>query len=229
MASLLVAKLTTAPVVLTTESLVEKGDVVSEDSETTPIESELEQLGILRSKDPSGKIIDFYLKKKGAEIPNHFDRRSLVCQVSNIWHEARGEVKEGRTGYKLVAQTVMNRYDSAEGGLDICGVIYYPGAFSWTKDGISDAIVVKSKLDVINLYHAVEIAVRSFDGEYKGMVYGATQYYNPEKVTPCWESSYNSFFNYGNHRWGLEPNGKTPCWDSKIAKLELAKSKKREG
>lgn len=53
----------------------------------------------------------------------------LLCLSLNIYHEARSESERGQLA---VATVTMNRYKDKEYPNHICGVVYEPGAFSWT-------------------------------------------------------------------------------------------------
>lgn len=142
-------------------------------------------------------------------------KADLTCMAANIWHEAQGEDTLGRIG---VAQTVRNRIRDARNDdgviLSPCEVIWTRGAFSWTYKHRNNKFVFKeSEMD--DVLSMLEISVAALDGQYDGMLSGSVMYYNPEKVTPCWEDAYDEFIDIGNHRWALNPNGTTPCWNKR--------------
>lgn len=58
-----------------------------------------------------------------------FTQKEFKCLVDNVYHEARGEPKEG---ILLVAKTTLNRAKSGIFPKSICEVVYQPYQFSWT-------------------------------------------------------------------------------------------------
>lgn len=56
--------------------------------------------------------------------------KEVQCLADNIYHEARGEPKEGQW---LVGQTVLNRVEDRRWEPSICGVVYQRKQFSWTN------------------------------------------------------------------------------------------------
>jgi N-acetylmuramoyl-L-alanine amidase len=62
---------------------------------------------------------------------------ALLCLSSVIYHEARGETKQGQIA---VAQVVMNRVKSKHFPDTVCGVVKQPNQFSWyNKKGMTNA------------------------------------------------------------------------------------------
>lgn len=62
------------------------------------------------------------------------DLTALAC---NLYHEARGEIKADTMGTGFV---VLNRVKAERFEDDVVDVVYRPGAFSWTNDGLSDRV-----------------------------------------------------------------------------------------
>lgn len=54
----------------------------------------------------------------------------LLCLSLNIYHEARGESTRTQ---EAVAAITMNRTKVKDKPRDVCEVVYYPYAFSWTN------------------------------------------------------------------------------------------------
>jgi hypothetical protein len=59
------------------------------------------------------------------------DPQELKCLALNVYQEARGESPEGQLA---VAHVTLNRARDPAFPSTICGVVYQPGAFSWTAD-----------------------------------------------------------------------------------------------
>lgn len=141
------------------------------------------------------------------------DRRELECSVRNIWHESRGE---DPGGWARVSETVRERVIDPMYPNTYCGVIY-SGAFDWTKDSISDDVKPKDFDEVQKLEEIVQVAWIGITNGYHGIVNRSTHYYNPKKVgEPCWASAFDSYVDYGDHRWMYDYNGTTPCYDQKM-------------
>ncbi len=77
-------------------------------------------------------------------IPGHYcsknDTDRLTCMACNIYFEARGESHRGQVE---VGQTVMARLFSrayADRNTTTCGIVYQHRQYSWTEDGISNAL-----------------------------------------------------------------------------------------
>lgn len=61
----------------------------------------------------------------------HVPKNELYCLAQNIYHESRGEPLRGQLAVALVT---LNRKKSGKYPKTICGVVYQPNQFSWTKD-----------------------------------------------------------------------------------------------
>ena len=57
------------------------------------------------------------------------------CLAKNVYFEARGESLAGRIAVAIVT---LNRVVDKRWPKTICGVVWQPYQFSWTKDGLSD-------------------------------------------------------------------------------------------
>gem|GEM_PF-2173639 len=62
---------------------------------------------------------------------SYFSEDELKCLTDNLYHEARGEPKQGRYG---VIFATLERVLSKKFPHSICGVVHQPWQFSWTKD-----------------------------------------------------------------------------------------------
>lgn len=63
--------------------------------------------------------------------PEYFHEEELKCLTDNVYHEARGEAKEGR--YAVIFSTLSRVLDKNY-PKTICGVVHQPWQFSWTFD-----------------------------------------------------------------------------------------------
>lgn len=57
----------------------------------------------------------------------------LYCLTKNVYHEARGEPRQGMLAVALVT---LNRVDDKRFPSSICGVVYQKNQFSWTAKPI---------------------------------------------------------------------------------------------
>jgi spore germination cell wall hydrolase CwlJ-like protein len=140
-------------------------------------------------------------------VNEHFKRHmpksmGLECMIKNIYMEARGENKMGKL---LVASTVMNRRKLSRYPSTICGVIYQPHQFSWTRSKSLNRHyqLIKGKRDAEYL-QSVWAALYSV--VFKGNVgVGVTSYYAPKqmKMLPSWSQSkeFKLAGDYGGHRF----------------------------
>ncbi|NOY62178.1 MAG: cell wall hydrolase [Gammaproteobacteria bacterium] len=113
--------------------------------------------------------------------------RDLHCLALNIYHEARGESKEGQMA---IATVTMNRLSHNKYPDTICQVVWQYRQFSWTHDGRSDdpddvaAWQTAQKIAhfIYNNYpRLVEITKGRAD-----ITNGALYYYAPKLADPYW-------------------------------------------
>lgn len=118
----------------------------------------------------------------------------LACLASNIFHEARGESREGQVQVALVT---MNRVASPQYPDTVCGVVYQKAQFSWTAD---DPIIdLGNAAERASYVQAMSIAQGVIDGEFEADNTGATHYYNAHKVNPSWAGKLSMVGIWGNH------------------------------
>lgn len=114
-------------------------------------------------------------------VSSNVDRRSLRCMADNIYHEARGDTRQGQIAVGLV---VMNRVKSRHFPNTPCRVIWERAQFSWTLD--------RSLWKIRNpkAYRVAEqIAREVLSGQHSDFTNGATHYYQPDLVNPAWSKS----------------------------------------
>lgn len=59
-----------------------------------------------------------------------YSNKELDCMARNLYHEARGESERGMI---MVAEVTINRTEHKGFPSTICGVVYAPNAFEWTR------------------------------------------------------------------------------------------------
>lgn len=59
-----------------------------------------------------------------------YSNKELDCMARTLYHEARGESERGMI---MVAEVTINRTEDKRFPSTICGVVYAPNAFEWTK------------------------------------------------------------------------------------------------
>lgn len=156
-------------------------------------------------------LISMYLQT--AMFEDTADRKSIECMVYNLYHESRGE---DELGHIYVAQAVINRTVDSEYPTNPCDVIYQPGQFSWTDDGLSDEIEIDTTEDVMLIAQLIDISANALDGTFM-YIHNSTSYYAHAKVSPCWETAYDSSTVVGNHTFVYDYNNTHPCWTMKMA------------
>ncbi len=115
----------------------------------------------------------------------------LGCLAMNIYQEARGEPEKGKLA---VAAVTMNRVKNKHYPSTVCGVVWQPKQFSWTR--------LKIKYHVIKNTRAWEkaliIAQRFMEGEdWSGV--GEATHYHAMHVSPNWKEGEDLIVQVGNH------------------------------
>lgn len=126
--------------------------------------------------------------------------KEINCLALNIYHEARGEPREGQlaVGYVTMNRVVSGRYPNS-----VCKVVWQPKQFSWTHDGRSDRPENKSAWD-----RSVRIAGYIYKNYFRFMTIangaadltgGALHYYAPRLVNPAWAKDMVATRQIGSH------------------------------
>ena len=108
---------------------------------------------------------------------------AVVCLAMAMYHEAKGEPREG---ILAVAHVVVNRTNNPAFPSTVCEVVYQgkPKSrfcqFSWTCDGRSDAPTNREKY-----YKMLAMATSVLEGETKDPTRGAMFFHN-RTVKPTW-------------------------------------------
>lgn len=108
----------------------------------------------------------------------------------NLYHEARGESKEGQIA---IGHVVINR--ALHKGVTVREVILQPWQFSWHNYNSYPPID-----DYDSLRQCLNVADEIINERLSGKdLWGADHYFNPNKVLPSWAKSMNFIKRIGNH------------------------------
>lgn len=139
------------------------------------------------------------------------------CLAQNIYHEARGESRQGRVA---VAHVTLNRVNHAAYPNTICDVVYqgpisswfleeknkivpirYRCQFTWWCDGRSDVVENQKAWE-----ESLQLALLVMIGSEKDPTNGATHYWNPKKVKsdPKWNYPITAYI--GDHIFCKKPS-----------------------
>ena len=124
------------------------------------------------------------------------------CLSEALYHEARGETVRGMFG---VGEVILNRVDSAAYPNSICGVVHqgtgrkYACQFTWTCDGLSDAIRNPAAFNKVG-----KVAKLLMDGAPRELTAGATHYHTTA-VSPSWARRFPRTARIGVHLFYRQP------------------------
>ena len=112
-----------------------------------------------------------------ASNPLLADEKSVWCLAKNIYHEARGESLAGKLA---VAKVTLNRVGHHHFPDTVCGVVYQPRQFSWTR---------QPQLRVKDLKAWQESLHIARDAIYNGLdeVKLSALYFHSIKIKPNWK------------------------------------------
>lgn len=116
-------------------------------------------------------------------------RADLDCMAEALYHEARGE---GRQGQMAVAEVILNRVDSGAFPRTVCGVINQPSQFSYTIGGTKP---IRNKAAYLR---AQDIAAEALAGAPRQLTGGATYFHTPA-VSPSWSRRFQRTVQIGRH------------------------------
>jgi N-acetylmuramoyl-L-alanine amidase len=127
--------------------------------------------------------------------------KQLKALALNIYHEARGEGKEGM---QMVGEVVLNRVDHSKYPDTICDVVYQSGQFSWVKQMKNHAPKEEEMWSL-----SMRMAERLLNGDITLYDNGATHFLNPKVVRkmPLWAIKFDKVATVGNHVFYEQPNG----------------------
>ena len=131
-----------------------------------------------------------------------FAESEKLCLAQAIYHEARGESREGQLA---VANVIINRAFSKKYPSTICGVVFqnadkgrYKCQFTFACDGRSD---MGSERTAWN--RSIRMAEEAFyefkRGERPGVVPSSTLFYHTTQVAPRWSHTFKRVAAIGSH------------------------------
>ena len=115
---------------------------------------------------------------------------AVMCLALNIYFEARDQPIDGQL---MVAEVTLNRVASPDFPASVCGVVWQPGAFSWTHDGKSD-----KPRDMQAFAQSVIIANEVLNDPSILLGTSAT-FYHEKSIHPYWANSYVEVGMVGDH------------------------------
>lgn len=124
-------------------------------------------------------------------------KKEIHCLAQNIYYEARGEPIEGKLA---IANATINRVRSFLYPQTVCGVVWQPSQFSWTKMHIK----YKTPHDQAHWEQAEMIAERALEGgrldNLEDVTEGATNFH-AVRVHPKWrkDTELEKTVKIGNH------------------------------
>ena len=111
-----------------------------------------------------------------------------MCLALNIYHEARGEGKEGMMA---VANVTMNRVRSSTYPSTVCRVVYQHKQFSWVLDTRVNHVVRLTP-------EIMRIASLAITGNLVDITRGATHFHTTA-IKPYWAGSKKQTVTIGRH------------------------------
>jgi spore germination cell wall hydrolase CwlJ-like protein len=125
-----------------------------------------------------------------------------LCLAQAIYHEARGESKDGQMA---VANVIINRAFSKKYPSTICGVVFqnadkgkYKCQFTFACDGRSDMGTERAAWN--RSIKMAETAFHEFQqGERPGVIPNSALYYHTTSVAPKWSNTFHRVASIGSH------------------------------
>jgi spore germination cell wall hydrolase CwlJ-like protein len=125
-----------------------------------------------------------------------------TCLAQAIYHEARGESREGQLA---VANVIINRAFSKKYPSTICGVVFqnadkgrYKCQFTFACDGRSDSGTERAAWN--RSVKMAETAFHEFQaGERPGVIPDSALFYHTTSVSPGWGNKFNRVATIGSH------------------------------
>lgn len=113
---------------------------------------------------------------------------TILCLALNVYHEARGEPKVGQYA---VAYVTLNRANHPNFPNTVCGVVYQPYQFSWTR--YNQHLPKDAGWDT-----ALRSAIQVYFGMAKDPTSGSLFYHN-NTVKPKWAPKLKHTVRISNH------------------------------
>jgi spore germination cell wall hydrolase CwlJ-like protein len=118
----------------------------------------------------------------------------VLCLATAIFFEGRSETLEAQ---RFIGEVVMNRVEDSRYADNVCSVVFYPNAFSFTHDGKHDKIFrFDNPLEVEARDRAIDLALEIMGEESRSIT---STHYHTISVDPFWNSHYELDGQYGTH------------------------------
>lgn len=155
------------------------------------------------------------------------DDAELDCLAKNIYHEARGESREGKIA---VAHVTMNRVNSKRFPNTVCGVVHQAVYSTWWLEARGRKVPVRNKCQFSWYCDGKSDRIRLTNSDGKPLVPnvrawsesqtvamevmlelvpdntgGATFYYNPSLADPYWKHHFEKTVMVDNHKFMRAP------------------------
>lgn len=125
----------------------------------------------------------------------------MLCMALNLYHEIRGGNSRDQWA---VAFVVLNRTKDRRFGREtICGIVWAPGQFSWTRRGIESQLP-RERGAWLESQRKAYLAVRG--QTVSDPTNGATNFHSV-RVSPSWSSRLLGRIRIGPHMFGRLPSG----------------------
>lgn len=137
-------------------------------------------------------------------VPKHQQERKCLQEV--LWHESRGESKEG---IHAVLSVIHNRLESDKfPSKSYCSVIYQHKQFSYVLErkqyGLGLKPNPKSRKEQEVLQYIEHLADKAVRKEFKPSLPKETLWYTTTKIRPSWTRTKSVYKVIGNHRFYKE-------------------------
>jgi spore germination cell wall hydrolase CwlJ-like protein len=124
---------------------------------------------------------------KGQVIQKSFFDKEKQCLVNTLWHESRGEGKEG---IKAVLSVIKNRKEAEGFPGTYCGVIQQPRQFSYVHERQAKNLtlkpVVKTQQDKKILEFIEEISDKALKNSFQSTLPASVLWYTKVNVKRSW-------------------------------------------
>jgi spore germination cell wall hydrolase CwlJ-like protein len=121
-----------------------------------------------------------------------------VCLACNIYFEARGESLRAQIN---VARVTLERLDSPAYPRTLCGVVWQPYQFSWTRDGKTDKVYDGDAWARALFLAGTMVSDYRFGNKYtgSGKTMNGVLWYHSKKVKPKWSRKMRHHITDGEH------------------------------
>lgn len=122
------------------------------------------------------KTLSLFLVFNWAYADSDISQEELVCAARTVYHEARGEPKEGQIA---VVENILNRRKDSRWPHNLCDIVFQPKQYSWTHE------VEGIERDREAYYKAMYIVKGVIQGRYESIC-SNNNHYHTYWVSPIW-------------------------------------------